>query len=152
MDAPRLLYSFTCQWALGLFHILSIVSNAALNTSELVQDPDFRFLSPFLGHSLSDLKFPDQGLNLDPQQCKCRVLTTREVPDQFFLILSDGLLIPWLQAPSTVILEPKKIKSATVSIFPHLFAMKWWDQMPWSWLCFEASFFALLFQFHQEAL
>ena len=65
---------------------------------------------------------------------------------------SKYLLISWLQAPSTVILEPKKIKSATVSIFPHLFAMKWWDQMPWSWLCFEASFFAFLFQFHQEAL
>lgn len=60
------------------------------NTSELVQDPDFRFLSPFLGRGLSDLKFPDQGLNLDPQQCKRRVLTPREVPDQFFLILSNG--------------------------------------------------------------
>ena len=27
-------------------------------------------------------------------------------------------------------LEPKKIKSITVSIVSHLFAMKWWDQMP----------------------
>ena len=35
------------------------------------------------------------------------------------------LLISWLQLPSVVILEPKKIKSATVSIFPRLFAMKW---------------------------
>ena len=33
-------------------------------------------------------------------------------------------LISWLQSPSAVILEPKKIKSATVSMFPHLFAMK----------------------------
>ena len=29
-------------------------------------------------------------------------------------------------------LEPKKIKSDTVSTVSHLFAMKWWDQMPWS--------------------
>ena len=34
------------------------------------------------------------------------------------------LLISWLQSPSAVILEPPKIKSATVSMFSHLFAMK----------------------------
>ena len=44
---------------------------------------------------------------------------------------SKRLLISWLQSPYAVILEPKKIKSDTVS-FPHLFAMKWWDQMAWS--------------------
>ena len=43
---------------------------------------------------------------------------------------SKRLLISWLQSPSTVILEPKKIKSATVSTVPHLFSMKCWDQMP----------------------
>ena len=38
-----------------------------------------------------------------------------------FLARSKCLLISWLQSPSAVILEPKKIKSATV---PHLFAKK----------------------------
>ena len=33
---------------------------------------------------------------------------------------------------STVILEPKKIKSVTVSTFPYLFAIQLWDWMPWS--------------------
>ena len=33
-----------------------------------------------------------------------------------FLPKSKCLLISWLQTPSTVILEPRKIKSATVSI------------------------------------
>ena len=33
-----------------------------------------------------------------------------------FLLRSKHLLISWLQAPSTVILEPPKIKSITVSI------------------------------------
>ena len=34
-----------------------------------------------------------------------------------FLPRSKCLLISWLQSPSAVILEPKKIKSDTVSIF-----------------------------------
>ena len=41
-----------------------------------------------------------------------------------FLPRSKRLLISWLQSPSPVVLEPKKIKSITVSVFPHLFAMK----------------------------
>ena len=47
-----------------------------------------------------------------------------------FLPRSKCLLISWLQSPSAVIMEPKKIQSLTVSIVPHLFAMKQWDQMP----------------------
>ena len=38
-----------------------------------------------------------------------------------FLPRSKHLLISWLQSPSTVILEPEKI---SLSLFPHLFAMK----------------------------
>ena len=54
-----------------------------------------------------------------------------------FLSRSKCLWILWLQSLSTVILEPKKIKSVTVSIFhlslfPHLFSMMCWVQMPWS--------------------
>ena len=41
-----------------------------------------------------------------------------------FLPRSKCLLISWLQSPSAVILEPRKIKSATVSTVSHLFAMK----------------------------
>ena len=49
-----------------------------------------------------------------------------------FLPRSRRLLISLLQSTSAVILEPQKIKSVTVSTIPHVFAMKWWDQMPWS--------------------
>ena len=49
-----------------------------------------------------------------------------------FLPRRKRLLISWLQSLSTVILKPKKIKSITVSIFPHLFAIKWWEWMPCS--------------------
>ena len=48
-----------------------------------------------------------------------------------FLPRSKLLLISWLQSPSAVILEPKNIKSVTVSTVLHLFAMKWWDRMPY---------------------
>ena len=41
-----------------------------------------------------------------------------------FLPGSKHLLMSWLQSPSSVILEPKKRKSATASTFSHLFAMK----------------------------
>ena len=44
-----------------------------------------------------------------------------------FLPRSKCLLISWLQSTSAMILESKKIKSDTTSIFPLLFAMKPWD-------------------------
>ena len=40
-----------------------------------------------------------------------------------FLLQAKHLLISWLQSPSAVILEPKKIKSVTVSIVSHLFLL-----------------------------
>ena len=49
-----------------------------------------------------------------------------------FLPRSKHLLIPWLQSPSAVILEPKKMKSTLFPVSPHLFPMRWWDKMPWS--------------------
>ena len=46
-----------------------------------------------------------------------------------FLSRSKRLLISWLQSPSTLILEPNL---SLFPLFPHLFATKWWDWMPWS--------------------
>ena len=42
---------------------------------------------------------------------------------------SKHLLISWLQSPSAVILEPPKIESL-FPLFPHLFPMESWNQMP----------------------
>ena len=41
-----------------------------------------------------------------------------------FLLRSKRLLISWLQSLSAMTLEPVKIKSSTVSIFPLLLALK----------------------------
>ena len=57
-----------------------------------------------------------------------------------FLPRSKLLLISWLQSPSAVILEPKKIKSVTVPLFLHLFVMKWQDRMS------RASFYECSFK------
>ena len=71
-----------------------------------------------------------------------------------FLQRNKHVLISWLQLPSSVILESKKIKSVTVSIvsslFPHQFAMKCWDCVPWVmfWLLsFKPAFSLYYFTF-----
>ena len=73
-----------------------------------------------------------------------------------FLLRSKRLLISWLQSPSAVILEPRKIKSATVSTVspsishevmgPDAMILVFWM------LSFKTTFFALLFHFPQESL
>ena len=57
-----------------------------------------------------------------------------------FLPRSKHLLISWLQSLSTVILEPKKMKIATVSIFSPIY-------LPWSdgTRCHDLSFFNVEF-------
>ena len=50
-----------------------------------------------------------------------------------FLPRRKRLLISWLQSTSAVILEhppPQKKGLSLFPLFPHLFAMKWWDWMP----------------------
>ena len=73
-----------------------------------------------------------------------------------FLPMSKSLLISWLQSPSAVILEPPKIKSATVSTVspsichevmgPDAMIFVFWM------FSFKPAFSTLLFHFHQEAL
>ena len=43
-----------------------------------------------------------------------------------FLPRSKSLLISWIQSPSGLILEPKKIKSVTVSIVSHSICHEYW--------------------------
>ena len=42
---------------------------------------------------------------------------------------SECLSISWLLSPSEVILELRKTSPSLFPLFPHLFAMKGWDQM-----------------------
>ena len=68
-----------------------------------------------------------------------------------FLPSRRCLLISWLQSPSTVILEPKKIKSVTVSIF-FPFYLQWSDEtvaiiLSFWMLSFKVSLFTPSFTF-----
>ena len=72
-----------------------------------------------------------------------------------FLLRSKHLLISWLQSSSAVILEPKKIKSVTVSIvFPSIsHEVMGPGAMILVFLnAVLANHFTLLFHFHQETL
>ena len=73
-----------------------------------------------------------------------------------FLPRSMCLLISWLRGPSALILEPKKMKSDTVSTFsPSLcHEVMGMDAIIFAFLNvdFYTSFFTLLFHLHQEAL
>ena len=71
-----------------------------------------------------------------------------------FLPRSKCLLISWLQPPSAVILEPKKINSHCFHCFPIYFPWSDGTRCPdVSFLNAElwAEFFTLLFHFHLEA-
>ena len=61
-----------------------------------------------------------------------------------FFPSSKRLLISWLQSPSSVVLDPKKSNLSLFPLFPLLFAMTWWDQMPWSYF-FECWVLSPLF-------
>ena len=70
-----------------------------------------------------------------------------------FFPKNKHLLISWWQSPSTVIFEPPKLKSVTVSpsichevMGPEAVILVFWM------LNFKPAFFTLLFYFHQEAL
>ena len=73
-----------------------------------------------------------------------------------FLRRSKHLLISWLQSPSAMTLEPKKIKSVTVSIVspsichevmgPDAVILVFWM------LSFKPTFFPVLFHMHQESV
>ena len=48
-----------------------------------------------------------------------------------FLPRSKHPLISWLQSPSAVILEPRKLSLSLSPLFPHLFAMRPRDNLRW---------------------
>ena len=74
--------------------------------------------------ALTRLTFVDQVMSLLFNMLSALVIA--------FLPRSKCLLISWQQSPSAVIFEAPPNKVSTFPLFPHLFAMKWQNQMPWS--------------------
>ena len=50
-----------------------------------------------------------------------------------FFPRSKRLLISQLESLSGMILKPRKENLSLLPLFPLLFALKWWDKMPWSY-------------------
>ena len=69
-----------------------------------------------------------------------------------FLQRRKSLLIVWLQSPSSVILEPQKIKSVTVSIVSPSVCHEVMEPDTMIFFFYMLIFFTLLFHLHQKAL
>ena len=118
------LISFRIDW----FDLLA--AQATLESSSTPQSKSINLApSPLYGPALTSI--PDTGktiaLTTWPFVSKVMSLLFNMLSRLVtaFLPRSKCLLISWLQSPSTVILESKKIKSLTVSIVSHL-------NLPWS--------------------
>ena len=93
-------------------------------------------------HSFDFMAFVGKGMSLLFNTLSRFV--TAFLPRRVFLTL-------WLQSPSKVILEPRKIKSVTASTFPLLFSIKWWNRMTWSWF-FKCCVLSQLFFLIRKAI
>ena len=127
------LISFNMDW-LGLLSVqgtLKILLQCHSSKASILQRSAFVILQP--SHPY---KTTEKNIALNRWTCIGKAMTlllnmlSRLVI--IFLPRSKCFLISWLQSTSAVILDPRKIKSALFPMFAHLFAMKWWDQMPFS--------------------
>ena len=140
VSAPASVLPMNIQggFPLGLTGLISLLSNGLLRVfcNITVQKHQFFRAQPSLG-SKSHIHYVTTGktIALTIQTFVSKVMSLLfNVLSRFviaFLPSSKHLLISWLLSPSTVILEPNKIKSVTASTFTLLFAMKWWDRVPW---------------------
>ena len=118
------LISYKIDWLISLlFKGLSRVSPA----------PQFKSTNPSMlslgygpAHSCTWLLEKKIPLTIQPVVGKVMALLFNTLTKFVIAFLPRSkLLISWLWSPSSVILEPKKIKSVTVSLFPFWFVMKW---------------------------
>ena len=144
------LISFRREW----FYLLAVQGSLKSLLSTTVQKHQFFSTQPSL-YSNSHIHtwlLPLTVQALSVKWCPCFLIpryVTASLPR------SKCLLISWLQSPSEVILEPKKIKSVTASTFSPCY-LPWSDgtrchNLSFLKVEFQASFFTL-FQPHQEDL
>ena len=111
-----MLISFRIHW----FDLLAIqgtlkrpLQHHSSKVLSIFQDSDFFMVHPYMTTgktiALTRQTFVSKEMSLLFNSLSRLVIA--------FLLRSKCLLISWLQSPSTVILEPKKIKSVTPSTF-----------------------------------
>ena len=107
------------------------------------------YMSTRIAIALTPWTFVSKVMSMPSSKMLCRFVIA-------FLPRSTCHLISRLQSPSSVSLEPKKIKSVTVSVLSLSIWPKWWTldatNLMFSMVSFKPVFFTALFQLHQEAL
>ena len=129
-------YSGLISFRIDLFDLLAVQGTLKILLQYQFKSINFSALSLLYSPTLTSIHDYRKNLGLTIRTFIGKVISVLFNTLSSFVIAflprSKRLLISWLKSPSTVILEPKKMKSFTVSIVPHLYTMKWWDQMPWS--------------------
>ena len=160
-SAPFLPINIQSWFPLGLTSLISLQSKglSRVSSSTTVQKHQFFGPQPSLwtnSHIQKNHSFGYRDL-LSAKRCLC-FLTCCSCEYMFviaFLPKSKYLLISWLQSSSAVILESKKMKSATVSTVSPSICHEVMGQdamiLVFSMLSFKPAF-TLLFHLHQENL
>ena len=123
---------------LGLTVLISLQSKelSRVFSSTTIQKHQFFSIQLLYGPTLTSLYDYWKNHRVDYSHlCEQSKVSVFDMLSRFviaFLPKNKYLLISWLWLPSTMILEPRKIKSAPASTFPLLFALRWWDWMPCS--------------------
>ena len=161
-SAPVLPMNIQGLFALGLTGLFSLLSKGFFksllqrhSSKALVLRNSASLWSSFMVTSIRDY-WNNHSFDYGPLLAKWYLCFLIHYVCHSFSPRSECLLISWLQSPSTVILEPKKMRSDTVSPFspsichevigPDVVILVFWL------LEFQPGFFTLLFHPHQEAL
>ena len=125
--SPSNEYSGLISFSIDQFDLLAIQGTLTVFSSTTIQKHRFSGIEPSFGPAFPSVcdyweKHSFDCTELCWQSDVCFLICCLGLSQLFFQ--GERLLISWLQSLFTVILEPKKIKSVTVSIFSHLFAMK----------------------------
>ena len=108
---------------LGLTGLISLLSKGLTRVFSSITDSKYQFLSlqPSLKSNSHTVRENWKSYTLDYMHlCWHSMALLLKMLSRFviaFLPRSKHLLISWLQSPSAVILEPRKIKFVTVSVF-----------------------------------
>ena len=119
------------QWIFGIKGLLRVFSNTTVQKASILWCSSFfmvQLLYPYMTTgktiALTIWTFVSKVMSLLFNTLSRLVIA--------FLTRSKHPLISWLHSPSTVIFVSQENSLSLFPLFSHLFAMKWWDQMPWS--------------------
>ena len=126
-NSPSNEYSELISFRIDQFHLLAVQGTQESSPMPQFKRISFLMLSLLYGPTLTFIHDYWKTIALTIWTFVCKVMSLfYNMVSMFvtvFLSMSKHLLISWLQSPSAVTLEPRKIKSVTASTFYPLSAM-----------------------------